>query len=185
MAYLLHGAKTERLTFREIQLSDAADWLPFFEDPKSHQHWKGNYSDPKTECSQWYDYQLARYKNQLGGMNALILKETGQLVGHCGLLVQQVDNIQELEIGYSLLPSFWGLGLATEAARKCRDIAFSEQWSPSLISIISLSNLPSQQVALKNGMRPEKQTHYKGNEVIIYRMHRQDWENLQTSGPAS
>lgn len=37
-------------------------------------------------------------------MNALIHKETGIFIGQCGLLKQMVDGIDELEIGYSLLP---------------------------------------------------------------------------------
>ncbi|MBS1577911.1 MAG: GNAT family N-acetyltransferase, partial [Bacteroidetes bacterium] len=65
-------------------------------------------------------------------MNALIEKESGRLIGHCGLLVQTVDNITELEIAYSLLPEFWNKGYATEAASKCRDYAFENDFSDSL-----------------------------------------------------
>src|SRR5690606_32134123 len=114
--------------------------------------------------------QFLRYKNGLGGMNALIEKETGRLIGHCGLLAQSVDNIAELEIGYSLLPDFWNKGYATEAAKKCRDYAFENNFSASLISIISLSNIPSQKVAFKNGMKIDKQTTYNNNEVYIFRI---------------
>ncbi len=103
-------------------------------------------------------------------MNALIGKSSGKLIGHCGLLVQTVDEAQELEIGYSLLPAFWNKGYAYEAASKCRTFAFENNFSDSLISIISLLNLNSQRVAVKNGMFIEKETVFHGNRVYIFRV---------------
>ena len=59
-------------------------------------------------------------------MNALTLKTTENLILLCGLLVQTVDGMQDLEIGYSVLPQYWHKGYATEAAKKCRESAFLE-----------------------------------------------------------
>jgi RimJ/RimL family protein N-acetyltransferase len=81
----------------------------------------------------------------------------------------------ELEIGYSLLPEFWNRGFATEAAMKCRDVAFARNYSPSLISIISLTNKPSSRVAEKNGMTIDKQSVYYDNPVNIFRITRDKW----------
>ncbi len=50
------------------------------------------------------------------GMNALIEKETGKLLSHCGLLIQNVDGKAKLEIAYSLLPEFWNKRFAIESA---------------------------------------------------------------------
>ncbi|MFM7428786.1 MAG: GNAT family N-acetyltransferase, partial [Flammeovirgaceae bacterium] len=93
-----------RLAFRKIALTDFDSWLPFFENPETSKHWVEEKESPTIDCGKWYARQHERYQNNLGGMNALIEKSTGLLVGHAGLLVQTVDNIQELEIGYSLLP---------------------------------------------------------------------------------
>jgi ribosomal-protein-alanine N-acetyltransferase len=108
----------------------------------------------------------------------VIEKSSGKLIGHCGLLVQTVDNLNELEIGYSLLPEFWGNGYASEAALRCRDYAFQNNLTESLVSIISLTNIPSQNVAFKNGMIVEKETDYRGNRVNIFRITKGDWEDL-------
>jgi ribosomal-protein-alanine N-acetyltransferase len=78
-------------------------------------------------------------------------KGSGTLVGYCGLLVQTVDGLPELEIGYLLLPAHWGQGYATEAA-------------------FSLTNVASQRVALNLGMHVEKVTWYADNEVSIFRV---------------
>lgn len=175
MKYLLDGHETERLAFRQVSLADWDQWLAFFHDPTSFQFWDMKMDAPEVECQKWYDKQLDRYKNDLGGMNALIEKSTGRLIGHCGLLVQTVDAVCELEVGYSLLGPFRGKGLATEAAVACRDFGFKQNFADSLISIISLANGPSANVALKNGMHPDKQTVYNGNAVNIFRIYKSDW----------
>lgn len=170
MKYLLNGQESDRLLFRKVRLSDFNSWLAFYENPATSKHWILENNSAEIECKRWYDKQFYRYENDYGGMNALIEKQSNLLVGHCGLLVQVVDGITELEIGYSLLPEFWKKGFATEAAKKCKDFAFDNNLSDSLISIISLTNIQSESVALKLGMTSEKVTVYKGNNVNIFRV---------------
>lgn len=178
MRYLLHGEETARLTFRKIDRSDFHEWLPFHQNPASTRHWMAEFESPEAECEKWYEKQFMRYTEDRGGMNALIEKHSGKLIGHCGLLVQTVDGVTELEIGYSLLPAFWNKGYASEAAMKCRDFAFQNDFAESLISIISLTNLPSEKVALKNGMLKDKVTVYNDNRVNIFRITHENWRNL-------
>jgi len=168
--YLLENETSERLVFRRLKPSDFGDWLPFYHNPKSTQFWKGLPTDPIVACRTQFDRVFQHYENDLGGMNALISKESGELVGICGLLVQMVDEVQELEIGYSVLPKFWLQGYACEAAQKCKEYAFENNFSESLISIIHVDNVPSQKVARKNGMHLDKTTTYKDNPVHIFRV---------------
>lgn len=167
--YLLENQESERLLFRNIVPEDFDSWLPFYENPKSTQYWDGLPKNTEDACREQFDKIFERYEKGLGGMNALILKETNKLVGICGLLVQIVDGIEELEIGYSVLPEYWRNGFAYEAAHKCKNFAFEHKFSPSLISIIHINNIPSQKVALKNGMKLDKTTIYRENPVHIYR----------------
>lgn len=172
---LLENQETDRLKFRLIEETDFDAWLEFHKNPITSLYWQADLEAPDIECKKWYDKQFHRYTNNLGGMNALIEKKSNQLIGHCGLLVQTVDGVRETEIGYSLLPKFWNKGYATEAARKCRDFAFANNLADSIISIISLTNKPSEKVALKNGMSIDKTTTYNGNEVHIFRIKKLDW----------
>ncbi len=168
------GVQTERLLFREVSADDYDLWLPFYRDPDSTRYWNGLPAEPDAACRQQFDRIFERYEKGLGGMNALLHKKFGYLVGLCGLLVQEVDGVRELEVGYSMLPAFRKMGYATEAARASRAYAFSKELAPSLISIIPTGNLPSQKVAINNGMYRDKTTTYKGNSVYIYRVYPQN-----------
>lgn len=170
MKYLLDGEETARLALRKISVRDFDTWLEFHQDPATSLYWKSEKGSPEEECRQWYAKQQWRYDNDLGGMNAIMEKTSGLLIGHCGLLIQQVDGAREMEIAYSLLPAHWHKGYATEAAIKCRDFAFANDIADSLISIISITNIPSEKVAIKMGMFKHAQTMYNGNEVNIFRI---------------
>lgn len=109
-------------------------------------------------------------------MNALIEKSNREFVGQCGLLVHTIQGIEELEVGYSLMPKYRGQGYALEAATMCRDYAFEHKLSNSLISIIHIDNKESEKVAIRNGMTLDKTTTYNNSRVNIFRIDRHDWE---------
>jgi len=168
--YLLKNQESERLYFRKIMPEDFDTLLPFYKNPNSTKYWEGLPKNAEEACKEQFQKIFERYQKGMGGMNALILKENKKLIGICGLLVQLVDGIEELEIGYSVLPEYWRNGYAFEAAQKCKDYAFKQNFASTLISIIHVNNIPSQKVALKNNMFLDKTTSYKDNPVHIYRV---------------
>jgi RimJ/RimL family protein N-acetyltransferase len=87
-------------------------------------------------------------------------------------MVQEVDGVNEIEVGYHIFKKYWGLGYAPEAAKLFIDYAFQNELTDSVISIIDIRNIKSQRVAEKNGLKREKQTIWSGLEVHIYRIHR-------------
>ena len=170
--FLLLGEETERLRFRKLLSTDYELWLPFFKDPLWTKYWKMEPQTPEQLCEQWMDKIFQRYANYLGGMNVLIHKQTGEFIGQCGLLIQMVDQIEELEVAYSIMPQHRGYGYAGEAAKKCIQFAFDNQWRDSVISIIHENNIESQKVAIKNNLILDKHTTYDNNPVRIYRIKR-------------
>jgi ribosomal-protein-alanine N-acetyltransferase len=104
------------------------------------------------------------------GLNAIIERSTGRLVGMVGLLTQVMDGLHELDVGYHLLPSAWGKGFATEAAIACREFAREHRCAPSVISLIDHQNFASQAVARRNGMTHEKDTVHRGVPAMVWRV---------------
>lgn len=180
MKFLLEGEETERLKFRLLVQNDFETWLELFKDNTA-----GDFlgmekiPTPEEQCKEWFKITDNRYKNNLGGMNVLIDKSDNELIGQCGLLVQEVDGDREMEIGYSILPKFWNKGYATEAAQKCRDFAFRNCYSDSLISIIHIDNIQSEKVAMKNGMKKTNNMVFKEMPVNIFRIYRDEWLKFQ------
>lgn len=171
MKYMLTNQESERLLFRKLEDEDFNEWLKFFKDPGSVKYLAfPKDKTPEELCELWFEKINNRYKNNLGGMNVLIEKETNKLVGQCGLLIQEIDGITELEIGYSLMPEFRGKGFAKEAAIKCRKFAFENNFADSLISIIHPDNKASIAVAAANNMKFDKTSTFFGMEVNIYRV---------------
>ncbi len=174
--YSLEGQETERLLFRRITEQDFDTWLAFCKYPDSLKYIFSQeqlmIGDPIEHCNIWFKRVFNRYENGLGGMNALIDKQTGDFVGQCGLLIQSIDDIEELEIGYSIMPSYRGKGFASEAANRCKEFAFENDYTTSLISVIVPENLDSIKVAMNNGMKLSKTTISNGDLVNIYRVNK-------------
>lgn len=114
-----------------------------------------------------------RDREGLPSQFAVISREDNRLIGYCGFFLQIVDGIEELEIGYRLDPSYWGRGLATEAARAVRDRGFGDLQLPHVISLIHPENVASRRIAEKNGMRPEKETLFRGFPTIVFGLSRE------------
>jgi RimJ/RimL family protein N-acetyltransferase len=175
---LMFGQSSERLNFRKLEHDDFEEWLKFCEDENSLKYiWLTDSNSAIEKCKVWFERVFNRYNNHLGGMNALVNKDSNEFIGQCGLLIHTVDGVEELEIGYSLMPEHRGKGYAIEAANKCKNFAFTNGLSDSLISIIHIDNKESEAVAIKNGMRLDKTTSYNNSIVNIFRINKSDWNN--------
>jgi len=91
----------------------------------------------------------------------------GEVVGDCGLTVQDVEGESLVEVGYHVKLALRGQGLATEAATAVRDAA-REAGMPRLVAIIRPENAPSQRVAQKIGLTLERSAFKNGGEVLVF-----------------
>lgn len=176
--------ETARLFTRPVMHSDLAAWQQFMGHAEATRYFPNpDNLQPDVRARQWIDRQHGRYVSGGYGMLALLHKDTGTFIGQCGLLKQTVDDVVELEVGYHVFPQHWRQGYASEAATALRDLGFATTDTESIISIIHRDNVPSQGVALRNGMQREKATQYLGIDVYVYRIWRSEWERLKTSQP--
>lgn len=144
--------ETDRLLLRELTPDDLPALRRLLQDDQAMVAYEGAFSD--AEVQDWLDRQLARYQRWRFGLWAVLLRESGQVIGQCGLTMQPWKGQEVLEIGYLLERAHWHHGYATEAARACKDYAFATLDATEVCSIIRDTNLASQRVALRNGMTP-------------------------------
>lgn len=148
--------ETERLVLREMNLSDEDDIAGIICDAETMRFFPSPYD--RKDVLRWIERNLERYRTEGSGLWAVVLKSTGEVVGDCGLIWQDVDGDRELECGYHFKRSHWGNGYATEAALACIRYGFDNRDIKRIISLIRPENEPSARVAVRNGLRVEKQT---------------------------
>ena len=115
---------TDRLQFRKYTITDLDFYASLWGNEKVMRY-IGN-GTPKTyvQCKRSLEsWVLPSYKNGLG-LFLMIEKGTSTPIGHAGLVRQQVDGKEEIEIGYWLLPEYRGKGHAKEAATAFGDSGF-------------------------------------------------------------
>ena len=160
---------TQRLTLREMTQDDFPALCRILQDPQVMYAYEGPFSD--EEVQDWLDRQITRYRQWGFGLWAVVLQETGEMIGQCGLTMQPWKDQQVLEIGYLLQRAYWHQGYATEAAAACREYAFHTLGAEEVCSIIRDTNTASQQVALRCGMTRSDNwiKHYRGIDMPHYR----------------
>lgn len=157
--------ETERLLLRKLEQSDFGALCEILQDAEAMRAYEHAFSD--DEVQEWLDRQRSRYAQYGFGLWAVILKETGALIGQCGLTMQDCAGEQVLEIGYLFRRDCWHNGFATEAAVACKRYAFDVLGAAEVFSIIRNTNTASQNVAKRNGMamRGSFTKHYYGVDM--------------------
>ena len=157
--------ETERLYLREMRQTDFGSLCRMLQDEEVMYAYEHAFSE--AEAQEWLERQLQRYKEYGFGLWAVILKETDEMIGQCGLTMQDCNGEQVLEVGYLFMKEYWHHGYASEAAVACKQYAFDRLGAQEVFSIIRDSNLASQKVAKRNGMtlRSTFVKHYYGIDM--------------------
>jgi RimJ/RimL family protein N-acetyltransferase len=175
--------ETQRLLLRELLPDDAESLAHILSDPETMRFYPAPYD--RQGVNDWIDRNRRRYAEYGVSLWALLLRTSGELVGDCGIIPQQVDGELLYEIGYHLRRDFWHQGLATEAAIACRNWGFAHLPVDRMISLIRPANVPSRRVAERNGMTIWKEVEWRGFPHIVYSITREETERLMASPPPS
>lgn len=161
--------ETERLYLREMNQSDFESLCKILQDEDTMYAYEGAFN--VDEVQEWLDRQIFRYQEWNFGLWAVILKETNQMIGQCGLTMQPWKDENVLEIGYLFERTYWHKGYAIEAAKASKKYAFEILKADEVCSIIRDTNIASQKVAIRNGMTIKDvwTKHYRGVDMPHYR----------------
>jgi RimJ/RimL family protein N-acetyltransferase len=117
----------------------------------------------------------------------------GRLLGFCGLsrVPFEARFAPAVEIGWRLFPTFWGQGLAREAAELALAAAFGPLGLPEVVAFTVPANEPSWGLMRRLGMRPDGAFEHPrlpgGHPLrphLLYRLRRDEWARAtESAGP--
>lgn len=169
--------QTPRLSLRELTDADLPALRVILHDPVAMVAYEGAFSD--EESLAWLRRMQERYAEDGFGLWAVVLRETGELIGQCGITRQRIDDDEVIEVGYLFQRAHWHRGYAVEAASACRDWAFRTLAIDELYAKVRATNLPSMNVAIRLGMTARRTftTHYRGVDMphIAFAITRREW----------
>ncbi len=158
--------QTARLILRPLEHGDLDALSALLGDAEALALW----GDPldRAGARSWIERNQARYAADGFGRCAVVLRDSGELVGDCGLHRTTVEGDDEVELGWIVHRSCWGQGIATEAGAAWRDYSFDVLALPRIVSMISESNAASRRVAEKLGMTVERPAVWGGEPMLMY-----------------
>lgn len=157
--------QTERLILRVMDENDLPALRRILQDAEVMYAYEHAFSEEETRA--WLNRQLERYQTYGFGLWAVVLKESGDMIGQCGVTMQTTPQGEVPEIGYLFEKAHWRKGYAIEAARAAKEYAFNVLKFDEVFTIIRDNNIPSQNVAKRNGMteRGRLTKHYWGMDM--------------------
>jgi [ribosomal protein S5]-alanine N-acetyltransferase len=108
---------------------------------------------------------LKSYEKHGFGLYLVLLKETRESIGMCGLIKR--DGLEDVDIGYALLPEFWGKGYAVEAAQAVKEYAKDMIGLKRLVAIVDPVNESSIRVLEKIGLQYEKMLRLSADDIEL------------------
>jgi ribosomal-protein-alanine N-acetyltransferase len=159
--------ETPRLTLRPFRLSDADAFFSIFGDPEVFRHTARSKTLADVEAARaWLAREAPLALARGFGHWALLERSDGQLIGSCGL--GAVPDSRDLELGFTIAPSRWGRGYASEIALACARHGLERLRAPRIVSLTSPTNLAAQRVLEKIGMRYLRDEWEDGALWLVY-----------------
>jgi gluconokinase len=103
--------------------------------------------------------------------------ETRDFVGRGGLRRVVIAGVPEVEIGYALMPDYWGHGYASELARECARIAFDVLGRDDVVAFTLPTNQRSRAVMERIGMTFEREMIWMNLPHVLFRLTAVAWRS--------
>lgn len=165
--------ETERLTFRRFQDEDLPQLIEQRSDPEVNRYLGGTARQNAEALSTRIKFYMECFDKFGFGMCPMIWKETGEVIGTAGL--QPLEDTGEVEVGYSIIKKYWGLGIGTEAARGWMEYGFNTAGLERIVAVAVVENEASQHIMRKLGMTYEKTSESYGSQCAFYAVNKQDF----------
>ncbi len=175
-------AETQRFILREIELTDVDGMFELDSNPEVHKYLGNKTVSSKEEMLKVIAFIRQQYVENGIGRWAIIDKENNAFVGWSGLkfVTENTNNHQNYyDLGYRLIPKYWGKGIATETATASVEYAFNELDCKEIFAIADVDNIGSNQILQKVGLKFIETFDEKGIEHNWYRLSKADYFKLK------
>ncbi|MDF1837756.1 MAG: GNAT family N-acetyltransferase [Planctomycetota bacterium] len=172
------GPETLRLSHREIRVEDAEAVLAFNGNPEVMKlTGEPLWTDLEQTRERLANY--AEFETHGFGRWGIFHKPEGQLIGFSGF--KYLPELDEVDLGYRLLPEYWGRGLATESGLACLRFGFETMGFERLIALVLPENAGSMRVVEKIGMHNTGPIQIDDETAYRFAAERPDWLARHTS----
>ena len=169
--------ETEHLLLREMTENDFDALYQVLADSDIMMHYPYTFDDARVRG--WINKNIERYQTFGFGLWAVCLKETGEMIGDCGLTMQVINGQIKPEIGYHLRADKQRKGFAKEAAIAVRDWTFHHTPFHMVYSYMSSTNVPSMKTAISYGCKQVDEFTDEVNELTkVFAISRDEWKAL-------
>ena len=167
--------ETDRLILRELTGSDFAALYAVLADSDVSRHYPYTFDEARVQ--NWIARNRQRYQTDGFGLWAVVRKDTGELIGDCGLTIQNIHGQPLPEVGYHIRKDHWRQGYGSEAAAACVRWAFEHTQYPAVYSYMKYTNIPSRRTAMKCGMEfVEEYPDPDNGFTAVYTISRENWK---------
>ncbi|MFB5192255.1 GNAT family N-acetyltransferase [Alicyclobacillus fastidiosus] len=152
--------ETSRLVLRRWDGKDIVPMAEINADPEVMRWIGGGTTRTEEQTKRAIEHWENEWNTQGYGLLAVEVKESGELAGFVGISVPTFlpEVMPAVEIGWRLGRSFWGKGIATEAAREVLRFGFVDCGLTEILSICQVGNDASERIMQKLGMHLERET---------------------------
>jgi [ribosomal protein S5]-alanine N-acetyltransferase len=173
---------TQHLILRPINEEDVADLYTLFSSDAVMKFMDVERFQDVSEAAQMVTFFREKLETGEGMRWAICYKENNELIGTCGYHHISKSNFKA-EIGYDLIPAFWGKGIMTNAIHCLLQYGFEQLQLNRIEAIVDPTNTNSYKLLDRIGFQREglhRQSFYeKGRfiDVYIYSMLQGDYKN--------
>ena len=147
--------ETDRLHLRQFSTDDAGFILRLVNEPSFIENINDKGVRTLDDARAYLQNgPLASYEKNGFGVWCVLLKETGQPIGMCGLIKR--DALDDIDVGYALLPEFCSMGYAIESAAAVVSYAKTALGLERIVAIVNPENKRSIRLLEKLGFRYER-----------------------------
>ncbi|MCE7960917.1 MAG: N-acetyltransferase [Acidobacteria bacterium ACB1] len=169
--------ETPRLLMRPFTMEDLP-WLVEMRTAESVAKYMGGsrWQNPEAlrkrmqfyiECWDKFDFAVC----------GMMLKETGEMIGTSG--IQPLEDTGEIEVGYSIIEKYWGMGIGFECAFAWLDHGFEHHGLERIVAVAHPDNKASRRIMEKCGMEFERTEEHYGQETVFYAVSRERFRELK------